>query len=180
MGVSKTSCGAWLDEVRWSRSGPLGSVSVSASFQKHNKRKGRHERRLRKGIICQEARSENIPQVLLDVLPHYTPILIDEIRHIQQLVLLFLILSMALNNSSWHNADPTLFRKVLIFLKVRLPLVAQVNESGFFGQPVGEMILWKNSDLSALGGCGANKVCCSAEVVLEVQWLRGLINMWSW
>ena len=86
---------------------------------------------------------------------------------------------MALNNSTWHDTDSTLFRQILVLLEIRLPLVAQIEETGIFRKPVGEVVFWQDSEFGTLSGGRSNKICCLVEVVLEVKWLRGSISMWS-
>jgi hypothetical protein len=86
----------------------------------------------------------NIPQILLNVLPHDLPLLPDEIRHIQQPILFLLLAAMALNNRTRHNADPAFFSQLLVLLEIRLPLIAQAGERRVFRKPVGKMVFWQN------------------------------------
>lgn len=84
----------------------------------------------------------HLPQVLFDVLPRDFPLLSNEIRDIQQLILLFLFSPMPLNDRPWYDTDPTFFSQCLVSLQIRLPLIAQPGERRVFWQPVGEMIFW--------------------------------------
>lgn len=52
----------------------------------------------------------NAPQILLNVLPHYIPLLPNEIRHIQQPILFLLLTAVPFHNRTWHNTDPAFFR----------------------------------------------------------------------
>lgn len=80
-----------------------------------------------------EARLSNyLPQVLLNILPHDIPIISNKIRHIQQSILLFFDLSMAFNNSSRNNANPTLLCQILVLLQVCFPLLAQADKTRVF------------------------------------------------
>ena len=51
----------------------------------------------------------NVPQILLDVLPHCLPLLPDEIRNIQQPILFLLLTAMSFNDRARHNANPAFF-----------------------------------------------------------------------
>jgi hypothetical protein len=86
----------------------------------------------------------NVPQILLNVLPHYLPLLPDEIRNIQQPILLLLLTTVPFNNRTRYNTDPAFFRQLLVLLEIRLPLIAQPGERRILREPVGEMVFWQN------------------------------------
>ena len=113
----------------------------------------------------------NVPQILLDVLPHYLPLLPNEIRNIQQPILLLLLAPVPFDNRTRHNTDPAFFGQLLVLLEIRLPLIAQPGECRILGEPVGEMVFWQDDKLSALGRGGADEASGFVEVVFRVQWL---------
>ena len=51
----------------------------------------------------------HIPQVLLNILPRNTPLMINEVTHIQQLIFFSLILLVRLDDGAWDDAYATLF-----------------------------------------------------------------------
>lgn len=97
--------------------------------------------------------------------------MINKISHVQQLVFLFLVLSVALHYRARNNTDPTFPGQVAVLLQIRFPLVAQTDEVRILGFPVGKVVFRKDSEFSALGSGGSDKVCCFIEIVIELHGL---------
>ena len=82
-----------------------------------------------------------IPKILLHLLPPDHPLMIDKIRHIQQLLLLFLFVGVAFHNRSRDDADAAFPRQVFVFFKVDLVVLgAEGREGWVIGFPVGEVV----------------------------------------
>lgn len=84
---------------------------------------------------------------------------------------------MTLNNRSRNNANPTLFREILILLEICFPLVAKTSKRWVFRQPICKMVFWEHYKLGSLSCSRADEVCCFVEVVFKVQRLAKLVSM---
>jgi hypothetical protein len=71
--------------------------------------------------------------------------------------------------------DAALFGKILVFLEVHLPLVAEADESGVLGEPAGQVVLGQDDELGTLDGCGSDEFRGFVEVVLKLEWLHVLM-----
>jgi hypothetical protein len=119
-GVSKTSCGSRVEEVRWSRSMvPLRRWRESVT------------------LILEKEERGNVPEVLLDVFAYDGSVVVDEVGHVEELVFILLSVAVSFYYRAWYDADVAFFCESLVFLEIRLPLVTAFEKTFEFRDPVG-------------------------------------------
>ena len=105
-----------------------------------------------------------IPQVLLLVAPKDLARVVDEVRYIEELLLLFLGILMPLDYCTGYYADIMLSGQCAVSVQVDFPFTTKFTEVWIFRDPVGEVILRENCQLRALC-CGLLDECHGLGVV---------------
>ena len=85
-----------------------------------------------------------VPEVLLLVLTHDTPIVANEVGYIAEFVAVFL------NNCTRYDADIEFFGKGFIGVEILLPFRAEWDEAWIVRKPIGEMVLGQHHQIARL------------------------------
>ena len=93
-----------------------------------------------------------VPEVFLLVTPQDIAFIVDEIRHVDQLVLLLPRALMPFDDRPGHDADVVFFCQRLVAAQVGLPLRAEADKVRVGGHPVRQVVFGEHGEVGAAEG----------------------------